>query len=277
MAGAHSNHAVAQSASQLTFPADLPRADESGRVRVSDIDMWYAVFNKGGENPVLLIHGGLGSADNWGNQLPALIKSHKVIVADSRGHGRSTRSERRIGYAIMTDDYVALLDRLEIDKVALVGLSDGAIIGLDMAMRYPERLSKLWAFGANYNVAGLRPDAPDVDNHPLIGPALRKLRQDYEKLSPTPTDYDSFFKAVNEMWAKEPDYQPEQLARITTPTVIADGEHDEFIKRAHTEELARLVPGAKLVILPDVGHLASWQNPRLFNEEMMRFLGEGAD
>lgn len=52
---------------QLTLPADVPRADESGRVPINDIDMWYAIFNKRGDDPVLLIHGGLGSADTWGN------------------------------------------------------------------------------------------------------------------------------------------------------------------------------------------------------------------
>jgi pimeloyl-ACP methyl ester carboxylesterase len=198
-------------------------------------------------------------------------RTHKVIVADSRGHGQSTRSKHPIGYEVMTDDYVALLNHLEVKKVALVGHSDGAIIGLNMAMRYPERLSKLFAFGANYNVAGFRADGPD-DKDPVWGPIFAKLRKDYESQSPTPSEYDLFSKEMNELWASQPDYKPEQLARIKTPTVIADGEHDEFIKLDHTKELARLVPGSELLILPDVGHLAMWQNAELFNSELMRFL-----
>ena len=110
---------------------------------------------------MLLIHGGLGSADVWGFQIPALADKHKVIVADSRGHGRSTRSDQPYSYALMADDYVALLDHLEIDKTALVGWSDGAIIGLDIAMRHPERLSRLFAFGANYTVEGWSASADD--------------------------------------------------------------------------------------------------------------------
>lgn len=265
------NQASAQGYTTLPMPPDLPRPDESGRVPVNDIEMWYAVFNKNGGDPVLLIHGGLASADSWGFQIPVLVKAHEVIVADSRGHGRSTRSKRPIGYELMTDDYVALLNHLKVKKVALVGLSDGAIIGLDMAMRYPERLSKLFAFGANFNVAGLRADGPD-ENDPVWGPVFAKVRKDYEKLSPTPTEYDSFSKAIIEMWNSQPDYKAEQLARIKTATVIADGEHEEFIKLDHTRELARLVPGSELLILPGVGHLAIWQNSELFNSELMRFL-----
>ena len=110
---------------------------------------------------MLLIHGGLGSADDLGFQIPALADKHKVIVADSRGHGRSTRSDQPYSYALMADDYVALLDHLKIDKTALVGWSDGAIIGLDIAMRHPERLSRLFAFGANYTAEGWNASAAD--------------------------------------------------------------------------------------------------------------------
>ena len=272
VAGGRGEAAAAEPGKALTLPGALPRADESGLVPINDIQMWYAIFNKKGGAPVLLIHGGLGSGDNWGNQIPALAKTHQVIIADSRGHGRSTRSARPFSFDVMTDDYVALLKHLHVDKVALVGQSDGAIIGLDMAMRYPERLGKLWAFGANFNHAGLRTDAPNPFQHRILGPALKKRRQDYEKLSPTPTEYESLFNAMNAMWETQPDFKPEQLARIRVPTVIADGENEELIRRDHTEALARLVPGATLVILPGVGHVAMWQDPQLYNQALLRFL-----
>ena len=140
----------------LPKPAALPTPDESGLAPVDDIKMWYTIFNKGGPNPVLLIHGALVNADTWGNQVPVLAKTHEVIIADSRGHGRSTRSNKPFGYELLADDYLALLDFLKIEKVALVGWSDGGIIGLDIAVRRAERLTKLWAFGANTTVTGLK-------------------------------------------------------------------------------------------------------------------------
>jgi pimeloyl-ACP methyl ester carboxylesterase len=103
----------------LPQPPAMPTPVESGLAPVNDIQMYYAVFGEG--EPVLLIHGGLGNADVWGFQVPALAETHQVIVADSRGHGRSTRSEKPYGYALMADDYLALLDHLKISQVALVG------------------------------------------------------------------------------------------------------------------------------------------------------------
>ena len=264
--------ALADASKALVPPTPLPKPDESAHVRINDIQMWYAVFNKSGGDPVLLIHGGLGTADDWGNQISALAKTHKVIVADSRGHGRSTRSAQPLGYALMADDYLALLRHLKVDKVAVVGQSDGAIIGLELAMRHPEYLTRLWAYAANFNTTGLVTDGPNPMTDPVFGPAIVRKRKEYERLSSTPADYDSLFKAVNEMWQSQPNYQAAELARIKTRTAIADGEREELIKHEHTNELARRVPGSKLVLLPGVGHLAMWQDPSLYNRELLRFL-----
>ena len=253
----------------LPPPAALPTADESGLAPADDIQMFYAIFNKGGGNPVLLIHGGLSNAETWGNQVPVLARNHEVIVAESRGHGRSTRSSKPFSYQLMADDYVGLLDHLRIDKVALVGWSDGGIIGLDMAMRYPQRLSKLWAYGANTYVAGLK---DGFDKDPVFSAAIALQGKQYERLSPTPKEYDAFVAAISQMWNTQPDYKPEQLAMIMTPTMIVDGEYDEAIKREHTEEIARLIPGAKLLIIPGVSHFGHWQNPELYNKQLTAFL-----
>jgi alpha-beta hydrolase superfamily lysophospholipase len=78
----------------LPKPPAMPAPIDSGMAPVNDIKMYYAVYGEG--EPVLLIHGGLGNADVWGFQVPALAEAHKVIVADSRGHGRSTRSASRL-------------------------------------------------------------------------------------------------------------------------------------------------------------------------------------
>ncbi len=257
----------------LKPPPAMPLPDEAGLAPVRDIRMWYAIFNNRVQGtPVLLIHGGVASSEYWGEVVPVLMDKYKVIVADSRGHGRSTRTKEPLGYAVMTDDYVALLDHLKIDKVALLGHSDGGNIGLDMAMRYPQRLSKLIAFGANYNPGGLKNDGYDPAQDPVFAGIWDWNRELYERISPTPTHYEAFWKDMAAMWSSQPDFKPEQLAKIRTPTVIMGAEQDEFIRREHTEELAKLVPGAKLVMLRGVGHLAMGQDPAQFNREVLLFL-----
>ena len=122
----------------IPMPPPMPTPVATGMAPVNGIQMYFATYGAG--NPVLLIHGGLGNADIWSNEVIDLMKDHLVIVADSRGHGRSTRTAEPFGYDLMSSDYLALLDYLKVGKVDLVGWSDGGIIGLDIAMSHPEGL-----------------------------------------------------------------------------------------------------------------------------------------
>jgi pimeloyl-ACP methyl ester carboxylesterase len=97
---------------------------------------------------------------------------------------------------------------------------------------------------------------------------------EYERLSPTPTEYQAFVEQISQMWATQPDYKPEQLATIKVPVTIADGEHDEAIRQEHNKEMADLIPGAKLNILPGVSHFAMLQKPEEFNAAVLAFLKE---
>lgn len=146
--------ARAQRWEQLPPTPDLPKPERSGTVAVNGIRIWYAVFGHG--SPVILVHGGFGNSNYWGLQIPVLARQHEVIALDSRGHGRSTRTSEPITYHLMATDVLALMDALHIPNAALVGWSDGAIIGLDIAIHHPERLTKLFAFGANSDTSGAK-------------------------------------------------------------------------------------------------------------------------
>ena len=74
------------------------------------------------------------------------------------------------------------------------------------------------------------------------------------------------------MWKREPAYTDDQMRSIQAPLLVLHGEHDEIIKKAHVERMAELVPGAQLVILPDVSHFAMWQDPAAFNRALLAFL-----
>ena len=252
---------------QLGDVAAMPAPVETGYAPVNGIEMYYAVYGAG--DPLILLHGGLGNADYWGNQVPEFAKQYKVIVADSRGHGRSTRNADPFGYHLMASDVLALMDHLKIDKASLVGWSDGGIIGLDIAITHPERLDRLFAFGANYNVGGLR---EDIGDSTVFNAYIEKAGRDYEKLSKTPGEFEAFVNAIGEMWSTQPDYTADQLKSISVPTAIADGQYDEAIRQEHNKEMATLIPGAALVILPDVSHFAMWEDPALFDKAVLDFL-----
>ncbi|MEO5831689.1 MAG: alpha/beta hydrolase [Rhodanobacter sp.] len=238
-----------------------------GYVETQGARLYYAVVGNG--SPVLLLHGGLGSSDDWGYQVTALAAHHTVIVMDSRGQGRSTHDARAFTYDLMADDVVALLDVLKIGKVDVGGWSDGANIGLDLAMRHPTRIGKLFAFGANANVAGMRGDS---EKNPILPLLMAHMGADYARLSPTPKAFDALVGQLSAMWASEPNSSDAQLGAIKSPVWIVDGDHEEFIKPEHTAHIAAMIPRAGLMILPNVSHFAPLQAAALFNAAVLQFL-----
>jgi pimeloyl-ACP methyl ester carboxylesterase len=241
---------TAQQWEQLPPTPDLPKPNRSGIAAVNGVRIWYAVFGQG--SPIIMVHGGAGSSKYWGLQIPVLARQFEVIVLDSRGHGRSTGNSEPITYHLMASDVLAGMDTLHIPKAALVGWSDGGIIGLDIAINHPERLTKLFAFGANSDTSGTK----DVDKDPLFNDYLGRCEKEYQKLSPTPGEYKAFLEQMQPMWDREPHFSDEQLRSIKVPTWIVDGDRDELIKREDTDRMARLIPVAGELILPNVSHFA---------------------
>jgi len=161
----------------------------------------------------------------------------------------------------MASDVAAMMDALHIPKADLVGWSDGCIIGIVMAIRHPERLNRVFAFGANTVPDGL---IPDFDKGGVFAAFEKRAGGEYRRLSPTPSQFDSFKQQISRMWATEPHITDAQLKAIHTPIVIADGRYDEGIKQSHDRTMASTIPDARLVILPGVSHFAMIQDPPLF-------------
>ena len=262
-------HASASAAQKwMTLPPTpaLPKPEASGTAPVNGIRIWYAEFGHG--EPVLFVHGGLANANYWGNQVRALSDRYRVIVMDSRGHGRSTRNAQPYGYDLMSDDVIGLLDYLKIKKVSLIGWSDGAIIGLDIAMHHPERLSKLFAFAANIDPSGVA----DASHSPVVNEYIPRAGREYAALSPTPKEYKSFLAQITNMWNTQPHWTKADFAKIAVPTWIVDADHDEMITHDQPRKMADWTPGAGLLIEPDVSHFAFLQDPGQFNRDILHFL-----
>ena len=255
---------------EMLPPTPTPLAGgRSGHAHVNGISVHYAVYGRG--SPVIFLHGGLSNADYWGLQLPAVAAHHTVIVMDSRGHGRSTRDARPYGYNLMADDVVALMDELKIAKADIVGWSDGGIVGLDLAMRHRDRIGKVFAFAANTVTAGV---VEGVEKNPTFAAFIERAGHEYAKYSATPKEYDAFVDQISKMWAEQPNWTDAQLKAIDTPILIVDGDHDEAIKRPHTEYIAATIPHAGLLILPNASHFAFLQDPKQFNFAILHFLGD---
>lgn len=253
----------------LPPPTPLPPFDLEGRVAHDGARIWFATVGNG--PPVILLHGGDASSEFWGDQAPALLASgRRVVLIDSRGHGRSTRDGRPLGYELMESDVIAVMNAIGIQRADVVGWSDGAILGLIMAMRDPQRVQRVFAFGANMDLHGFNPSGAIAPILPQVNAALAA---NYAHISPTPSGYGALSRDVLSMQLSQPNYTPADLAAIKGPAIaIVDGAHEEFILREHTQYLAHTIPGAVLIILPDVSHFAPLQAPDRFNAAMIGFL-----
>ena len=242
------------------------------RAEVNGIRIYYEAHGSG--EPLLLLHGGTAFIESFYNQIPALAREFRVIAPDSRGHGRSTDTDAPLSYKQMAADMAELLKKLKMERVDIVGWSDGGIIGLDLAMNHPALVKKLVMIGSNYRTDGLAPDAlakmkvmkPD-------DPFMDDSRFFYGRISPTPGNWPAFFNKVRTMWLTQPNYTAADLGKIRAKTLVILGEHDD-ITRQHGQEMARLIPGARLVVIPGASHMVPLEKPEELNKIIIDFLSE---
>src|SRR5260221_11855012 len=120
--------------------------------------------------------------------------------------------------------------------------------------------------------APLRPRFVPATSPPILSEAATRLAKDYARISSPPDGFNTLHQALEAMQKKEPNYPTKELAAIKVSKIaIAEGDHEEFIVRAHTDYLAATIPGAKLIILPNVSHFAPWQDPQHLTSQSSNF------
>ena len=226
---------------------------ESGHAPVNGIQMYYEVHGRKDGVPLVLLHGGGSTIEvTFSRVLPVFAASRKVIAVEEQGHGRTTDRDQPVAFETSADDVAALLRHLEVDKVDLFGFSNGASVALQVAIRHPGLVRKLVFASSFTKKDGAQPQLwefmkkADFSNMPQplkdaflrVNPDERKLRTMHDKDAARMQS----FKDV-----------PDDLVRsVRAPTLIVLGDQD-VVKPEHAVELTRLIPGARLLILP-AGH-----------------------
>lgn len=222
--------------------------------------MYAEVYGQG--QPLLIIHGNGGSISNFLYQIPYFSKKYKVIVADSRSHGKSADKGDSLSYEMMADDYAALLSAMNIDSADVIGWSDGGINGLLLAIRHPEKVKKLAITGAN-----LRPDTTAVPQEvwDMVKPTYDELKATVNKNDAQKTAYKLF-----NLLMTQPHIPLTDLQKISCPTLVIGGDHD-VIKEEHTMEIYKNIKHAYLWILPNSGHSTPVVYADEFNKKVDEF------
>ncbi len=188
-----------------------------------------------------------------------------MIVADTRGAGKSEAGKERFTYELMASDLAALLDELKIESTDVLGHSDGGIIGLVLAMRYPSRVRKLVSSSPN-----LRPDS--TAQFPFFTDGVRMDSQraaDMIKANDRSQDW-VVRKRRLDLMLEEPNIPVNDLKRITAPTLIVGGD-DDIMPLEHLVEIYKNIPKAQLFIIPGGTHGVNLQY-ELFNRMATGFL-----
>jgi pimeloyl-ACP methyl ester carboxylesterase len=237
----------------------MPYVDAGG------VHTWYAAHGSG--KPLLLLHGALTDASEFGATTSALAQHFRVVTPERRGHGHTADVDGPISYDIMAQDTVAFIEELRLGPAHLVGHSDGANIALLVALARPDLVDELVLISGNFRYDGLI-DALDVEE--LGGNEF--LLDAYGQVSPDGRDHFPVVVAkIARMIASEPTLTTEDLGQVRRRTLVMAGD-DDAITAEHTLALFRGIPDAELAVVPGTSHALIMEKPALCNQIMIDFL-----
>ncbi len=230
----------------------------TGYADVNGLHLYYETYGSGA--PLVLLHGGMLTIDlNFATLIPTLAQTHTVIGVEMQGHGRTANIDREITYANLATDIVALLDHLGIERAAVLGHSMGGGVALELAVNHPDRVSAIVPISASVSKDGMHPDLldPSTFETSSIMPTAQDFadfKGAYERLSPHPEQFDAFLMSLSGMDSDFAGWTDEQLAGISCPVLIVQGDND-FTTVPHAGVMLAKIPNSTLAVIPATTHM----------------------
>jgi pimeloyl-ACP methyl ester carboxylesterase len=234
-------------------------------VDVVGVKTWYQEHGAG--DPLVLLHGALTDASEFGANIPALAERFHVFTPERRGQGHTPDVPGPISYELMAEDTAAFMDELNIGRSHLVGHSDGANVALLVALARPDLVGRLVLISGNFRYDGL---VTGLDVNELA--ANEFLAEAYGQVSPDAKDHFPVVAAkIARMATTEPTLTPADLGRVAARTLVMAGD-DDMIAAEHTLQLYRGIPDSELAIAPGTSHTLIIEKPELCNRIILDFL-----
>ncbi len=264
----------------------LPVPSKSGRVGANGVNYYYEVHGQG--EPLLLLHGGLGSIDMFRpNVLPALAATRQVIAVDLHGHGRTPLGNRKINLIDIGNDLAVVLDELGYKQVDVLGYSFGAGASFRLAVQHPDRVRRLALVSGGFAQDGFYPEMLPMQAQ--VGAAMAEqmkgtpMYQSYVAVAPDPAEFPKLLDAMGELM-RTPYNWAEDVKKLAMPVMLVYGDSDMY-RPEHIVEFYKLLGGGlkdagwqrehmsknRLAILPDLTHYEIFLAPSLV-ETVLPFL-----
>src|SRR6202012_4234166 len=205
---------VFQSNGQQGKPAD------SGYVAVNGIKVYYEVYGEG--RPIVLLHGAFMTIGmNWGQLIPELSKTRKVIAIEMQGHGHTPFSDRKLDFATLASDVEGVMDHLKVDSADVTGYSMGGYVAYQLAIQSPKRVTKLVIISSTYKTTGWQPDI--ISAFKSMKPEFftnTPLKAAYDAVAPDKTKWTKFLEQRIASAGTPFDLGEANIAKITSPVLL---------------------------------------------------------
>jgi pimeloyl-ACP methyl ester carboxylesterase len=248
----------------MTNSRDAQAPEGGNYASVNGLDMYYEIHGAG--QPLVLLHGAFSAiGTSFGNVLPELAKTRRVIAFEMQAHGRTADIDRPLSMEQMADDTAAALQQLGIENADFFGFSMGAGIALQVAIRHPEMVRKLVLASVTYKLDGVHPGL--MEGLAEMKPEMMfgsPWHEEYMRIAPRPEDFATLFTKKAQMDREVWDLPAEAIEAIKSPTLLIIGDSD-IVRPEHAVEMFRLLgggvvgdlaglPNAQLAILPGTTH-----------------------
>ena len=246
-------------------------------VEANGVHTYYEVEGTG--EPLVLLHGGLCAIESLAGLRAGLAGTYRVYLPERRGHGRTPDVDGPFSYELFAEDTIAFMDRLGLRSAHVVGFSDGATVGLLVALQRPDLVRTLVHIGQQVNPSGIRPEFAEVMKldampHGMLPPMLRDL---YAAVSPDGPDHWSVIlgKAWQMITSGQPDLDLAALRAVQAPTLVMVADED-FTPERHARDIAAAIPRADVAVVANATHALPMEKPDVVADLVLRFIAEHA-